>query len=106
MADRTAGASGAPEPEQPSSSRRPQRRPPPPRAVAVVVVVVLVVIGVVQNSQNVTVRFLTFTGHIGLIWVIVASLVIAGFLGYVAGRRGRRGRQAGRRRVRRRAGEE
>jgi len=106
MADRAAGVSGAPEPEQPSPSRRPPRRPPPPRAVAVVVVIVLVIIGVVQNSQKVTVRFLAFSGHVGLIWVIIASLLIAGALGYIAGRRGRRSRQAGRRRGRRRASEE
>jgi len=66
---------------------------------ALVIVGALVVV-VVQNSQPVTLRFWFITGRVRLIWVIVTCLVIAGAIGYVAGRRGLRGRRGRRRRHR------
>jgi uncharacterized integral membrane protein len=58
-----------------------------------VVVAGAVVVLVVQNSQRVTIRFWFITGHVRLIWVIVVCLVVAGAVGFVAGRRGRRRRR-------------
>jgi len=61
-------------------------------------VVGLVLVGgavvlVVQNSQQVTLRFWFISGHVRLIWVIAVSLVIGGALGLLLSGRGRRRRR-------------
>ena len=78
----------------------PQERPSPrhldprlARALALLIVIGVAVAVVVQNSQRVTVRFLFITGHVRLIWVLVVCLVMAGAVGFVAGRRSRRRRR-------------
>jgi uncharacterized integral membrane protein len=78
-------------PEAPPSG--PRRSTRLARTVTALVVVGALVVVVVQNSQRVTLRFWFITGHVRLIWVIVTCLVIAGAVGYVAGRRGRRRRR-------------
>jgi uncharacterized integral membrane protein len=78
-------------PERPSTGRR--LNPRAARTLGVVVVAGAVVVLVVQNSQRVTIRFWFITGHVRLIWVIVVCLVVAGAVGFVAGRRGRRRRR-------------
>ncbi|MGH9016572.1 MAG: LapA family protein [Acidimicrobiales bacterium] len=93
MVDVPAGA----ELEQPSSGRRPNLRGG--RLVVLALVVAALVILIVQNAQKVSVRFLFFTGHLRLIWVILICVVLAGAVGYVSGARGTR-----RRRRRRRSG--
>jgi peptidoglycan/LPS O-acetylase OafA/YrhL len=75
-------------PEAPPSG--PRRRTRLARTVTALVIVGALVVVVVQNSQPVTLRF----------WFIVTCLVIAGAIGYVAGRRGLRGRRGRRRRHR------
>jgi UDP-N-acetylmuramyl pentapeptide phosphotransferase/UDP-N-acetylglucosamine-1-phosphate transferase len=82
------GAGGPPE--------RPSTRgldPRVARALGLLIVIGVVVAVVVQNSQRVTIRFLFITGHVQLIWVLVVCLVVAGAVGFVAGRRGRRRRR-------------
>ena len=85
-------------PEAPPSG--PRRRTRLARTVTALVIVGALVVVVVQNSQPVTLRFWFITGRVRLIWVIVTCLVIAGAIGYVAGRRGLRGRRGRRRRHR------
>jgi uncharacterized integral membrane protein len=63
------------------------------RALALLIVIGVAFAVVIQNSQRVTVRFLFITGHVRLIWVLVVCLVVAGAVGFVAGRRGRRRRR-------------
>jgi uncharacterized integral membrane protein len=82
-------------PEPSSSGRR--RLPVGPRAIGVLIVAAVIVILVVQNSQRVAIRFLFITGHVRLIWVILACVVVAGGLGFLTGRR--RSRRRGRRRI-------
>ena len=63
------------------------------RTVSLLIVIGVVVALVVQNSQQVTIRFLFITGHVRLIWVLVVCLVVGGAVGFVAGRRSRRRRR-------------
>jgi uncharacterized integral membrane protein len=79
-------------PVRPDHDTRRRRRL---RALGALAVVVVAVVFVVQNSQRVTVRLWFVTGHVRLIWLIVACLVVAGVFGFALGR-GRR-RRAGRR---------
>ncbi|HEY5251640.1 MAG TPA: LapA family protein [Acidimicrobiales bacterium] len=78
-------------PEKTTSGRR--LNPRATRLLALVVVAGLVVALVIQNSQQVTIRFLFITGHLALIWVLVACLVIGAAFGFVSGRRVRRRRR-------------
>jgi uncharacterized integral membrane protein len=55
---------------------------------------------VVQNSQDVAVKFWFFTDHPPLIFVVIGCIVVGGLVGYVTGRR--RGASRLRRRLRRR----
>jgi uncharacterized integral membrane protein len=55
---------------------------------------------VIQNSQDVAVKFWFLTRHPPLIFVVVGCLVVGGLGGYIAGRR--RGESRVRRRLRRR----
>jgi uncharacterized integral membrane protein len=73
--------------QEPSSAK--QNRQAQARVVVGVVVIALAAIAVVQNSQDVTIRFLAFTGHLGLIWAILVCLIFGAVLGFVVGRRGR-----------------
>ncbi|HXQ58738.1 MAG TPA: LapA family protein [Acidimicrobiales bacterium] len=63
------------------------------RAVVGLVLVGGAVVLVVQNSQQVTLRFWFISGHVRLIWVIAVSLVIGGALGLLLSGRGRRRRR-------------
>ena len=80
-------AGGAGQTERPSARRLDPRMA---RALGLLIVIGLAVAVVVQNSQRVTIRFLFITGHVRLIWVLVVCLVVAGAIGFVAGRRARR----------------
>jgi uncharacterized integral membrane protein len=62
------------------------------RTVAGLVVLVAIVSFVVQNTRAVTVKLWFYTGHPELIWVVVGSLVVGGFIGYLVGHPGRRRR--------------
>jgi len=58
------------------------------------VIVALVIVGIliafiVSNSQSVKVRFVFFTSHPALIWVMFACAVLGGIVGYLIGRPGR-----------------
>jgi len=55
---------------------------------------------VIQNSQDVSVRFWFVTKHPPLIFVVIGCLVIGGLVGYVMGRR--RGESRLRKRLRKR----
>lgn len=75
---------------------RPSRRRLNPRlgrTLSLLIVIGVVVALVVQNSQQVTIRFLFISGRLRLIWVLVACLLVGGAVGFVAGRRSRRRRR-------------
>jgi uncharacterized integral membrane protein len=94
-----------PAPVDPAAARRRRRRIA--RSVAGLVVLVAVISFVVQNTRSVTVKLWLYTGHPALIWVVVGSLVVGGFIGYLVGHPGRRRRiRVGRRARRRRGGGE
>jgi uncharacterized integral membrane protein len=79
-----------------ATQERPSRRrlnPRLARTLGLLIVIGVVVALVVQNSQQVTVRFLFISGRIRLIWVLVICLVLGGAIGFVAGRRTRRRRR-------------
>jgi uncharacterized integral membrane protein len=78
-------------PEQPTRRRR--LNPRATRLLALLIVAGVVVALVIQNSQQVTIRFLFITGRIRLIWVLVICLVIGMAFGFVAGNRVRRRRR-------------
>jgi len=63
------------------------------RALGLLIVIGIVVAVVVQNSQRVTIRFLFISGHVRLIWVLVACLAVGAAAGFVPGRRRRRRRR-------------
>jgi uncharacterized membrane protein YciS (DUF1049 family) len=78
------------------TQERPSRRrlnPRLARTLGLLVVIGVVVALVVQNSQQVTIRFLFISGRIRLIWVLVICLVLGGAIGFVTGRRSRRRRR-------------
>jgi hypothetical protein len=79
-------------PGQTSSRRR--LNPRAIRSLGVLVIVGALVVLVVQNSQRVAIRLWFITVHVRFIWAVVFCLVVAGGLGYVAGRRGRRRRRS------------
>ena len=78
-------------PEQPTSGRR--LNPRAARLLALLIVAGVVVALVIQNSQQVTLRFLFITGHVRLIWVLLVSVVVGAAFGFVSGRRVRRRRR-------------
>jgi uncharacterized integral membrane protein len=89
-----------PVPVDQAAARRRRRRIA--RTLAGLVVLVAVISFVVQNTRSVTVKLWFYTGHPVLIWVVVGSLVVGGFIGYLVGHPGRRRRIPVGRRGRRR----
>jgi uncharacterized integral membrane protein len=57
------------------------------RLVGLLVLVALIVSFVVQNYQDVTIRFWFVTKHPPLVFAFLGCLIIGGLVGYVSGRR-------------------
>jgi uncharacterized integral membrane protein len=68
------------------------------RLVGLLALCAVIAVFVIQNSQDVTVKFWFLTRHPPLIFVFIGCLVVGGLVGYIAGRR--RGESRLRRRLR------
>jgi uncharacterized integral membrane protein len=67
----------------PKSSRRERS---PARVIAALVVVAVVVVFVIENHENVKLRFWFVTGHVHLVWLMLVCVVLGGLAEFMVRR--------------------